>query len=396
MGVAYDRRSVLKGLAAGSVLTSAGPGVLGSGSALAQRRPGYRGPNVIIVRFGGGVRRQETIVPGASYAPYLLHGLGARGTLFRNVEISSAEGVETSHAQGTLYILTGRYDSYQDVEGELLRERFEPKAPTLFEYLRKAYDVPGHQALIVNGEDRGDEDFLTFSTNNHYGVTYRSNVLSLHQFKAHLLRRQLAEGRMTDEEEIVARAQLADLEARDYRRAAIGEPDGHIEAFWDRWRESYGDTGFVNPRGDRLLTELAVRAIRELEPRLMIVNYQDPDYVHWGNASHYTRAIAVIDQGIKQLVATAESHPAFRENTVFVICPDCGRDDNPFMALPYQHHFGSRSAHEIWTLAFGPGVTRDRVIDTPSDQISVAATVGTIMGFATPMTEGPPLHQALA
>ena len=26
-----------------------------------------------------------------------------------------------------------------------------------------------------------------------------------------------------------------------------------------------------------------------------MVNYQDPDYVHWGNPSHYTRAIAVID-----------------------------------------------------------------------------------------------------
>ena len=38
----------------------------------------------------------------------------------------------------------------------------------------------------------------------------------------------------------------------------------------------------------------AVTAMTELSPKLMMVCYQDPDYVHWGNASHYTRAIAVI------------------------------------------------------------------------------------------------------
>ena len=65
----------------------------------------------------------------------------------------------------------------------------------------------------------------------------------------------------------------------------------------------------MNPRGDRLLTELTIRALKELRPRLIMVNYNDPDYVHWGNMTHYTRGVAVIDEGLRQLVATVEAEP---------------------------------------------------------------------------------------
>jgi hypothetical protein len=134
-----------------------------------------------------------------------------------------------------------------------------------------------------------------------------------------------------------------------------------VTAFWDRWRAHYGDDGLRNPRGDRLLTALAVRALRELRPRLMMVNYQDPDYVHWGNPSHYTRAIQVIDDGLQRLVDTVEADPFYRDNTVFVITPDCGRDANPLMSVPFQHHFNSRAAHETWAVLFGAGIERGRV-----------------------------------
>src|SRR5712692_9329790 len=36
----------------------------------------YRGPNVILVRFGGGVRRRETIeAPERTYCPFIYHEL---------------------------------------------------------------------------------------------------------------------------------------------------------------------------------------------------------------------------------------------------------------------------------------------------------------------------------
>ncbi|MBI2193667.1 MAG: hypothetical protein HYU36_16955 [Planctomycetes bacterium] len=410
------RRRFLKGLAAGLGSASLGGGVLaelagpllGPGSAPELppdfepekgkvRRP-YRGPCAILVRFGGGVRRRETIQdPQKTYSPYLLHELTPRGTLFTRMEIVTREGVVTSHGEGTLNILTGKYDRYEDVSHKLFGERFEAKVPTVFEYLRREYDVPEHQTLIINGEDRIGEEFYTFSNHHLFGVQYRSNVLSLYRFKTYLLRRQIREAKGPEEGLEEKRRKLHEMENQDPRVAQCGSQSPPMEAFWERWRDHYGETGLVNPRGDELLTELAVRALRELRPRLVMVNYNDCDYVHWGNLYHYTRGISIMDRGLQRLVEAVESDEEYRGRTVFAIVPDCGRDDNRCMAVPCQHHFGSKSSHEIFALFFGPGVPRGRNIDRTVQQIDAAPTVGRLMGFNTPWAESKtPLPEASA
>src|SRR5580765_4905838 len=112
------RREFLKTVAVGAgVGVVAGGALLGSGTRLIgatpdpETRPPYRGPNVILIRFGGGARRRETIDPEHTYAPFLCHELSRRGVLFKNMEIDSftpSLGVDTSHGQGTLYLLTGK------------------------------------------------------------------------------------------------------------------------------------------------------------------------------------------------------------------------------------------------------------------------------------------------
>jgi phosphopentomutase len=189
---------------------------------------------------------------------------------------------------------------------------------------------------------------------------------------------------------------LAKLEGLDYRTGGKDEQGEEIVNFWDRWRSHYGETGLVNPRGDRLLTELTIRALKELRPKMIMVNYNDPDYVHWGNMTHYTRGIAVMDEGLRQLVATVEADAEYRDNTIFFIVPDCGRDSNPFAAVPCQHHFNTRSSHDIFALAFGPGIAKGQVVDHRVDQISVAATLGKWMKMETAHTEGPVLAEAFA
>ena len=347
----------------------------------------YKGPNVIIVRFGGGVRRRETIDPVNTYAPNLRNILAKRGVLIPDMTIAKLEGVNTSHAEGTLNILTGRYLAYRDTSTRPLDDRLEPVLPTLFEYFRSFYNVPSHQALLINGEDRPQEEFFTYGVHGHYGIAYRSEMLSLHRFKLYKFARILDEAKLPDEELVETQKQYDELLAADSRDIAPKQSKA-VEKFWQRWRTHYGDSGLKNPRGDRLLTEIAIRALGELRPQLMMINYQDPDYVHWGNASHYTRAITVIDDGIKRLVAAVDADPRYRNNTVFVITPDCGRDANPLTDIPFQHHFNSRAAHETWALVFGPGIVKNRMLDKPVDQTAVAATVSAIMGFKAREAEG--------
>lgn len=396
------RREFIKTLAAGAGGLAVPDGLLRA-AALTDvpdaARPPYRGPNVIIVRFGGGARRRETIEPETTYAPFLCHDFLKRGTLYSRMEIDSFTpmvGVDTSHGQGTLYIITGKYEKYKDITHKFLSERFEPKVPTLFEYLRKTYQVPDHQTLIVNGEDRTNEEFYTFSNNHLYGINYRSNTLSLYRYKTFLLRRSIQAGRWAGQELEKKQHELNRLERIDYRNA---EPNGQgpeLVKFWERWRRYYGETGLVNPRGDRLLTELSIRAITELRPKLLMVNYQDCDYVHWGNLTHYTRAIAIMDDGLKQLVATVQADPEYRDNTIFVVVPDCGRDNNPLAEVPCQHHFNSRSAHEIFALLVGPGVRQGVVVDKRADQISIAGTIARLMGFRAEHAERTILEAAIA
>ena len=358
----------------------------------------YKGPNVILVRFGGGVRRRETIdYPDKTFCPFV-YKLGLeQGVLFKNVEIESGEGIETSHGQGTLYLLTGKYDHYEDITHKPFADRFEAKIPTIFEYFRKRYDIPEHQALIVNGEDRINEEFYTFSNHHLFGVRYRSTVLSLYRFKTYLLREDLKNRSMPDSERQQKEKVLQEMENQDYRVADTKVVSPELNHFWAGWREYYGSSGLVNPRGDRLLTTLAIRALKELRPKLMMINYQDTDYVHWGNPHFYTRAVSIIDDGIREIYESVRGDDEYRDNTVFVVVPDCGRDNNRCMAVPFQHHFNSKSAHQVFAVLAGPGIDQPGVaVDKRHQQISVAGTVGKLMNFPAPHVEGGCLEEALA
>ena len=79
-----------------------------------------------------------------------------------------------------------------------------------------------------------------------------------------------------------------------------------------------------------------------------------------------------------------------------MIVPDCGRDTNPFAPVPFQHHFNSQSAREVFALILGPGVPRGMVVDRHVEQISVASTIGHFMGFKTNHSEGRVLEEAIA
>lgn len=396
-----DRRGFLRTAGAGLAATQFGlatSGALLPSSAVGAeptQRADYRGPNVFIIRFGGGARRRETIDAVNTYSPFLCHELTQRGTLLKDMFISH-DARETSHGQGTLNILTGLYDDYKDIGQKFLGQRFEAKVPTVFEYLRKAYAVPDHQTLIINGEDRTDEEFYTFSNHHLFGVNYRSNVLSLYRFKTFLLRRQIEANTFHGAELDEKQKELTQMEALDYRREGDLGQSAEIEKFWDRWRSYYGDSGFKNPRGDRLLTELSLWSLQYLRPKLMMVNYNDCDYVHWGNMSHYTQGVAIMDRGLREIINAVDADEEYRDNTVFVIVPDCGRDSNPFMSVPCQHHFNSRSSREIFALFMGPGIDRGRVVDRRVEQNMVAATVAQLMGCRAEFAQGAPIAEVFA
>ena len=94
-----------------------------------------------------------------------------------------------------------------------------------------------------------DEEFYAFSNHHTFGIRYRCSVLSLYRFKTYLLRRQLRRGVLNDEERHEKQQTLEKLEAIDYRNLNRDGQGQEVEAFWERWRQHYGESGLVNPRG---------------------------------------------------------------------------------------------------------------------------------------------------
>ena len=354
----------------------------------------YKGPNVIIVRYGGGVRRRETIDIDHTYSPFMMNVLAPQATLYNNMEIANIKDHETSHEQGTMNILTGQYKAYSNFS-EGIGGILQPTIPTLFEYFRKTYDVDVHETLIINGENGAENEPMKYGTHKAYGADYKSELLNLEKFQAFMLQLKLDEGNLSPDELSKAIDELEEIKGKS---ANFINPESYplrIQEFWRKWQRYYGMEGFKNPRGDALSTEIAIWALRDLRPKLMLVNYQDTDHVHFGVKSHYTRGITAIDQGIQQLYKAVETDPFYKDNTVFVIVPDCGRDNNILMDVPFQHHSNSRSTREIFAMILGNGIKANQTIDTVVDQTSVTSTVAHIMGFEAEMAESPVLEEAL-
>ena len=63
------------------------------------------------------------------------------------------------------------------------------------------------------------------------------------------------------------------------------------------------------------------------------------------------------------------------------------------VSVPFQHHFNSRSARQIFALAWGPGIDRGRVVDRPVEQCQVARTAAAAMRFELEEAEGLALEE---
>src|SRR5687767_8296040 len=86
------RRRFLKGVLASSLVTLSSPAMVRTAEK-ETARPDYGGPRVIIVRFGGGCRRRESIVPETTYSPFLCRELTRRGVLFPRMEIDQFKDI---------------------------------------------------------------------------------------------------------------------------------------------------------------------------------------------------------------------------------------------------------------------------------------------------------------
>ncbi|MHC5039030.1 MAG: twin-arginine translocation signal domain-containing protein [Planctomycetota bacterium] len=346
--------------------------------------------NVIIARFGGGVRFQETFgdprMPNLAEIARGPKSLVKRGSLYTHIYNDG----DTTHLGATVQILTGKLFTPKRTTKE------NPKEPTIFEFYRKQKGrmAAAHKAVVI------DHSTLNyhFETSAHPkygrsfgGVQFQPRLITYHQLSDVIAREQ------DKTNDVCQRARaLQDL-------IWVKEDFEHIE---DPGREApkYGEREkkFIAkifekvsvPRvksGDELILHFAREAMgdKSIQPNLLLLNFAGPDIAHLGSYTDYIEQIQALDRLMKELWNTIVGNRHYANQTLLIVTPDCGRSLGGQGRAGFIDHQGrDEGCRHVWALFVGPGIPKNKRFAKPYSQLDLAPTIGAILGIPTKGCEG--------
>ncbi|HLM98092.1 MAG TPA: hypothetical protein VK335_02350 [Bryobacteraceae bacterium] len=367
--VSWSRRNFLR--------TVTGASVGGALAGLAPRRlvATPRGRKVVVVTFGGGARDEETFMPeGQENIPHLLNELIPRATFFSQVVNRGILG----HYVATASLATGVYETFNNFAA------VPPDHPTVFEYFRRDLKRPATDAWVVapsNGFNRiGESGNRSFGPGTGAGVILPKRLLAAALSSAsgqqyeHLLRDNYetplyAPQLSGNEIELHQMAEVLRLSVTDFAAHArtLASPD-------------------------ELSVYIARHLMRRLAPSLLWITLHDVDIAHSGTYSLYIEAIQRTDRLCAEIWKAIQSEPEYSGKTTMFILPDFGRDsDNDPGGNGFQHHrTGDPLSRTTWMIAMGPGIRENVVVERPMESTDLVPTLGTVLGFQTPLSQGKP------
>jgi hypothetical protein len=155
---------------------------------------------------------------------------------------------------------------------------------------------------------------------------------------------------------------------------------------------------FVNSIGEKeignddLVLERLFKAIDQDKPRLIFVNFGVTDHIaHVSSFEEYQEAIRRCDQAFGKLWQKVQSTPGYKDETTVFFTNDHGRHDSK-ANMPQNGFSGHgdqcNGCRHIMMLAVGPDVKRGAVVEKEVQQIDICPTVGELLGFQTPLSDG--------
>jgi hypothetical protein len=337
-----------------------------------------RKQKAVVVTFGGGARDEETFAPeGQENIPHLLNTLAPQSTFFTQVVNRGILG----HYVATASLATGVYETFDNFA------TVPPHDPTVFEYFRRGLARPAGDAWVVapsNGFNRiGESDHRGWGGGLGAGV-----ILPKHLLRAampalsgngydHLLRDNYEDpfyvpALAGSEVELAQLDEILKLSVGDFTQHALtlGSPD-------------------------ELSVYIARQLMRQLAPSLLWITLHDIDIAHSGAFSLYIDGIRRSDRLCAEIWSAIQSEPEYAGNTTLLILPDFGRDsDADADGNGFQHHrTGDALSRTTWMMVLGPGVRQGAVIDRPVESLDLVPTLGSLLGFSTPMARGKPLTE---
>jgi len=367
--VSWNRRNFLR--------TVTGASVGGALAGLAPRRlvATPRRSKVVVVTFGGGARDEETFMPeGQENIPHLLNELIPRATFFSQVVNRGILG----HYVATASLATGVYETFNNFAA------VPPDHPTVFEYFRRDLKRPATDAWVVapsNGFNRiGESGNRAFGPGTGAGVILPKRLLAAALASAsgqqyeHLLRDNYETPLYAPQ---LSGSEIELHQMAEVLRLSVSDFAAHARTL-------------ASP--DELSVYIARHLMRQLAPSLLWITLHDVDIAHSGTYSLYIEAIQRTDRLCAEIWKTIQSEPEYSGKTTMFILPDFGRDsDNDPGGNGFQHHrTGDPLSRTTWMIAMGPGIRENVVIERPMESTDLVPTVGTVLGFRTPLSQGKP------
>ncbi len=125
-------------------------------------------------------------------------------------------------------------------------------------------------------------------------------------------------------------------------------------------------------------------------PRLMLLYLADVDHAgHSGVWNDYVQAIANADDIVGRLWQTLQSNPAYAGKTTMIVTNDHGRHTTDFTG----HGDSCAGCRRIQLLAVGPDIRVGALSTVPRVIPDIVPTIGTLMGFATPLATGSSMNE---
>lgn len=332
----------------------------------------------VVVTFGGGCRDEETFMPeGQENIPHLLKELIPQSTFFTRVINRGILG----HYVATASLATGVYETFDNFAA------VAPDHPTVFEYFRRDLKRPLHDAWVVapaNGFNR-----IGGSNARSFGPDYAANVI----LPKRLLKQALSSTNDARYEHL-----LVDNYETPLLTPEVKGDNVNLHQFSSLLKLSVSDFvahALTLSSPDELSVYIARQLMRRYAPSLLWITLHDMDVAHSGSYSLYIEGIQRTDRLCAEIWREIQSQPEYAGKTTMFILPDFGRDsDLDAGGNGFQHHrTGDALSRTTWIMALGPGIRENIVVDRAVEPLDLVPTLGSILGFSTPMGTGKPLAE---
>jgi hypothetical protein len=376
------------------------PTILKTGTAFA-RGGNAKAEHVVLLMFAGGVRQQESVLqryledsqgvagaagnimpnlfngaapdrkivygtslpglpPGSEPIPRLLSNtIESSGMLFREVQAQSA-----GHYVGLNTLLTGNAGTAQGL-------KTRPRYPTIFEYLRRHAGFKASECWMVANGIGNSMPLLNSSDNADYGLQYGANMFAPPITFGSYGREILANGKSYSQQDLEP---MYDIKRFLDQSFSLGQEQYNTVRNTEEertWIKEFIRTVFVKQSagqismppvgsGDGYNIAYAAEIMREFKPRMLAVNIGGVDSCH-SNFTSYLSALHRADHAAGWLWQYIQNNiPDIKDNTIFIIAPECGRNLNPNPILDqndwYAFDHSDANAMRVWSLMVGSNV----------------------------------------